>query len=310
MTIAFFGTPEPAARVLDSLASAPHSVCGVVTQPDKPAGRHQMLTPSPVKQRAQAAGIPVIQPASLRSPEALDQLLAWQPNLAVVVAYGKLIPPPMLEAGIPFINVHFSLLPAYRGAAPVQRAIMDGLTQTGVTVQYLAKELDAGDIIAQTPVPIEEDDTSGTLMERCLNAAIPLLFSVLGDVANGRAPRSPQDHASATLAPKLQKEDGIVNWHVPARAIHNRVRACNPWPGACAFTNAQPLKIWRTRVESDTHNAGAPGSILYARGRLLAAAQPGILELLEVQPPGKPRMSAGAFIAGHALPPAFDLQQS
>jgi len=306
MTLIFFGTPEPAARVLDALIAQHYTIGGVITQPDKPTGRYHLLTAPPVKLRALAAGIPLLQPASLRAPDVLASLLAWHPDFALVVAYGKLIPPAMLAAGIPFINIHFSLLPAYRGAAPVQRAILDGLLETGVTIQYLAEELDAGDIIAQKPVPIGEDDTSSTLMDRCLEAAIPLLFSVLTEVAIGRAPHRPQNHAAATWAPKLQKEDGIIRWHEPARAIHNRVRACNPWPGACAFLNAQPLKIWRTRVESDTHNAGAPGSIVNARGRLLAAAHPGILELLEVQPPGKPRMPACAFIAGHALPPAFD----
>lgn len=306
MKIAFFGTPAPAERVLDALLHAHYHVAGVVTQPDKPAGRHQTLTPPPVKCRALAAGIPVLQPPSLRNPDVLAHVLAWRPDLAVVVAYGKLIPPAMLAASVPFINLHFSLLPAYRGAAPVQHAILDGLTQTGVTIQYLAEQLDAGDIIAQTPVPIEEDDTTATLMERCLNAAIPLLLNLLPAIASGSAPRTPQNHEKATLAPKLQKEDGIIHWNQPARAIHNRVRACNPWPGACAALNSQPIKIWRTRVDSDTATPAAPGSILNARGCLLVAAQPGILELLDVQPPGKPRMSAAAFVAGHQLPPAFD----
>lgn len=306
MNVAFFGTPAPAERVLAALLHTHYFVAGVVTQPDKPAGRHQTLTPPPVKLRALAAGIPVLQPPSLRNPDVLAQFLAWRPDLAVVVAYGKLIPPAMLAAGVPFINLHFSLLPAYRGAAPVQHALLDGLTQTGVTIQYLAEELDAGDIIAQTPVPIEEDDTTATLMERCLNAAIPLLLDLLPAIASGSAPRTPQNHEKATLAPKLQKEDGIIHWNQPARAIHNRVRACNPWPGACAALNSQPLKIWRTRIDSETAAPAAPGGILSARGRLRVAAQPGVLELLDVQPPGKPRMPAAAFVAGHRLPPAFD----
>lgn len=306
MKLAFFGTPAPAERVLDALLHADYHVAGVITQPDKPAGRHHTLTPPPVKLRALAAGIPVLQPPSLRNPEVLAQFLGWQPDLAIVVAYGKLIPPTMLAAGVPFINLHFSLLPAYRGAAPVQHALLDGLRQTGVTVQYLAEELDAGDIIAQTPVPIEEDDTTATLMQRCLDTAIPLLLDLLPAVKSGSAPRTPQKHENATLAPKLHKEDGIIRWNQPARAIHNRVRACNPWPGACAMLNTQPLKIWRTRVEDETATPAAPGSILATRGRLLAAAQPGVLELLDVQPPGKPRMPAAAYVAGHRLPPAFD----
>lgn len=306
MKIAFFGTPAPAERVLDALLHAHYHVAGVVTQPDKPAGRHHTLTPPPVKLRALAAGIPILQPPSLRNPDVLAHFLAWRPDLAVVVAYGKLIPPAMLAAGVPFINLHFSLLPAYRGAAPVQHAILDGLTQTGVTIQSLAEQLDAGDIIAQTPVPIEEEDTTATLMERCLDAAIPLLLDLLPAIKTGSAPRIPQNHEKATLAPKLQKEDGIIHWNQPARAIHNRVRACNPWPGACAALNSQPIKIWRTHVDSENAASAAPGSILGARGRLLVAAQPGVLELLDVQPPGKPRMSAAAFVAGHRLPTAFD----
>ncbi len=306
LTVVFFGTPEPAARVLDALLAAHIHVRGVVTQPDKPAGRHHVLTAPPVKVRALAAGIPVLQPATLRAPDVLTHVLAWRPSLAIVVAYGKLIPPGMLAAGVPFINVHFSLLPAYRGAAPVQRALLDGVHETGVTLQYLAEALDAGDIIAQAPVPITDDDTTATLMERCLDVALPLLINILPDVANGTAPRTPQDHAKATYAAKLQKNDGAIRWDVPARAIHNRVRACNPWPGACASLHAHPLKIWRTRVEEETSRAGTPGSILTARGRLLVAAQPGVVELLEVQPPGKPRMAAAAFIAGHPLPHSFD----
>lgn len=305
--VVFFGTPEPAARVLDAVLQAGHRVVGVVTQPDKPAGRHHVLTAPPVKLRAAAAGVPVIQPSTLRMPEPLQQLLAWRPEVAVVVAYGKIIPKAMLEAGVPFINIHFSLLPAYRGAAPVQRALMDGLRETGVTIQYLAEELDAGDIIVQKPVRIEEDDTTETLMGRCVEVGTELLLEVLPNVAVGHAPRVPQNHAAATLAPKLRKEDGILDWRQSARALHNRVRACNPWPGACAFIQGEPLKIWRTRVVDEASPAGPGGTILSARGRLLVAGEPGTLELLEVQPAGRARMSASAYLAGHSLGGRFDI---
>ncbi len=305
--IVFWGTPAPAACVLDALLRQGSVIVGVVTQPDKPAGRHQKLTPPPVKSLAQHAPLPVIQPLSLRAPGVQTQLDAWQPAVSLVVAYGKIIPAAMLEKSGPFINVHFSLLPAYRGAAPVQRALMDGVTETGVTLQYLAPELDAGDIIAQARVAVREDDTTATLMEHCLAAAIPLVQAVMPRVADGTAPRMPQDHARATLAPKLQKSEGALRWTDTAVALHNRVRACNPWPGAIAWLHGQPLKIWRSRVAEAGASAAPPGALIPCPNRLLVATHAGTLELLDVQPPGKGRMSAAAFLAGRSLPPAFDV---
>jgi len=198
-----------------------------------------------------------------------------------------------------FINLHFSLLPRYRGAAPVQRALMDGLDRTGVTVQHLAEKLDAGDIILQETVPIEPDDTTDTLLARCVATGAPLLVRAMASLERGVAPRIAQDDTAATLAPRLTQEDGYILWNNTAAAIVNRIRACNPWPGATTWIGGATVKIWHARVGAPPSTAAAPGTILSHTRQLLVAAGDGVVDIIELQPAGKKRMTAAAFLAGH-----------
>jgi methionyl-tRNA formyltransferase len=296
--ILFWGTPDSAAACLQYLLAQHVAVVGVVTQPDKPVGRAQQMTAPPVKRVAQAAGIPVLQPATLRSAAAQAHVAGQSATHHVLVAYGKLIPSELLNLGEGFLNLHFSLLPSYRGAAPVQRALMDGCAQTGVTVQHLAVELDAGDIILQQPVPIAADDTAATLLQRCVAVGAPLLHQALTLLAAGTAPRRPQDHNAATYAPKLTQHDGFIAWHQPAAAIVQRVRACNPWPGATTWLHNHPLKIWTAALHSTTAASGLPGMATVRDKRLLVATGAGVVELVNVQPAGRTRMAGQAFMAG------------
>ncbi|MCX7004645.1 MAG: methionyl-tRNA formyltransferase [bacterium] len=302
MRILFWGTPETAAACLQFLLEQHGHVVGVVTQPDKPVGRAQRLTPPPVKRIALAAGLPVVQPANLRSPEIGALLRSFAPEVNILVAYGKLIPLELLKLGTYFINLHFSLLPRYRGAAPVQRALMDGCTQTGVTVQHLAAALDAGDVILQQPVPIEPGDTTAVLLQRCVTIGAPLVQQTLALLVRGTAPRTPQDHGAATQAPKLTQQDGFINWHAPAHAIVRRVCACNPWPGATTWLHNLPLKIWTAGVHGTQPASGMPGMAMLLDKRLLVASGAGVVELIEVQPAGRTRMRAAAFMAGVRQP--------
>ncbi len=243
-----------------------------------------------------------MQPARLRSPETAAALRALAPDVNLLVAYGKLIPLELLNLGKYFINLHFSLLPRYRGAAPVQRALLDGCTATGVTVQHLAAALDAGDIILQHTVPIEPGDTTATLLQRCVTIGAPLVQQALALLARGAAPRTPQDHAAATQAPKLTQQDGFINWHDPACAIVWRVCACNPWPGATTWLHDHPVKLWLAAVSAAPATGGAPGLALLRDKRVLVGSGAGVVELIEVQPAGRTRMSAAAFMAGVRQP--------
>jgi len=302
MRILFWGTPEPAAACLQFLLDQHCHIVATVTQPDKPVDRAQRLTPPPVKRVALAAGIPVVQPASLRSPEIDALLRSFAPEVNILVAYGKLIPLELLQLGTYFINLHFSLLPRYRGAAPVQRAIMDGGTTTGVTIQHLAAALDAGDIILQQTVPIEPGDTTAVLLQRCVTIGAPLIQQTLVLLARGAAPRISQDHGAATQAPKLTQQDGFINWRQPAQAIVRRVCACNPWPGATTWLHDHPLKIWSAALHHTQPVSGGPGLAMLLDKCLLVAAGTGVVELKEVQPAGRTRMSAAAFMAGVRQP--------
>ncbi len=302
MRILFWGTPETAAACLQFLLDQHCHIVAAVTQPDKPVGRAQRLTPPPVKRVAHAAGLPVVQPACLRSPETCALLRALAPQVSILVAYGKLIPLELLKLGTYFINLHFSLLPRYRGAAPVQRAIMDGCTTTGITIQHLAAALDTGDIILQQTVPIEPGDTTAVLLQRCVATGAPLLQETLRLLARGAAPRIPQDHGAATQAPKLTQQDGFINWHQPAQAIVRRVCACNPWPGATTWLHDHPIKIWSAALHSTQPASGVPGMAMLLDKRLLVASGDGVVALKEVQPAGRTRMSAAAFMAGIRQP--------
>lgn len=305
MRIVFMGTPDFAVPSLEALISAGHEVCGVFSQPDKPVGRHQnKLQPTPVKVCAQHHQIPVFQPTTLRDGEALAQLRELAPELIVVAAYGRLLPKEILE--LPpkgCINVHSSLLPKYRGSAPINWAVVNGDPETGVTVMHMAEELDAGDIIGQTTTPIDPDETVEAVHDRLAELGGALLIQVVSDLAAGTAQRVPQDPAQVTYAPMLSRELCPIDWTKSAREIHNKVRGLTPWPATStdAFTE-QPVKVY-TVAETGAQTAKAPGTVLAAdkNGIDIACGDGMVLRILELQAPGSRRMAAADYLRGHPI---------
>ncbi|MGQ0571278.1 MAG: methionyl-tRNA formyltransferase [Armatimonadota bacterium] len=310
LRVVFLGTPEFAIPSLRALAGAT-SIIAVLTQPDRPAGRGRKLTPPPVAVTARKLGLSVAQPPSLKTAPVQADLAALRPDLLATVAYGRIIPRSVLALPpLGGINLHPSLLPAYRGASPIQAAIVDGVTTTGVTIMYLADELDAGDIILQRQVPITPEETAGELEVRLAEEGAAVLLEAVRLIARGTAPRDPQDHARATYVGKVSKADGEIRWNRPAREIVNRVRAMNPWP--CAYTawRGGTLKIWRARI-GPSEDPGTPGQVLAADDSgITVAAGEGSVVLLEVQPEGGRRMPAGDFLRGHAVAPGESLGQT
>lgn len=307
MVVVFFGTPQFAVPTLRRLLDSPHRVAGVVTQPDRPRGRGQKVTHSPVKALALERGLPVFQPDRLKPPDVSDTLRAWQPDLGVVAAYGRIIPEQLLTIPrLGMINVHASLLPRYRGAAPVHRAVINGDRETGVTIMRVVKELDAGAMFATVTRPIGPDETSDVVEEALAELGASLLLAVLDEIAAGTAHEEPQDDLQATYAPRLTKEEGLIDWSQSAAQIHNQVRGLHPWPHAYSFLNGARLIIRRSRVGAD---AGAPhrsepGTVTQiAPDALVVAAGQGQLDILEVQPEGRRPMLARDFTAGHRLSP-------
>lgn len=299
LRVIFLGTPRFALPSLEAVAAAAMLVA-VVTQPDRPSGRGRIMTPSPVAAAARALGVRLLQPERLRDPAVVAELAALRPDLLVTVAYGRLIPRSVLalppDGGI---NLHPSLLPAYRGASPIQRAIADGATTTGMTVMHLADELDAGDIILQREIAIGAEEAAGELEARLAEEGAMLLVEAVRLVAMGQAPRRAQAHARATYAGKISKADGELKWERPARELVNIVRAMNPWPCASTTWRGGMLRIWRARTGD---GRGLPGQVLAANDDgIVVAAGDGAVVLTEVQPGGGRRMSAGNFLRGHRL---------
>ena len=297
MRILFMGTAELACPCLTAVAKLPgHELVGVVTQPDRPKGRDLRPAPPPVKVTAEQLRLPVQQPVKLRDPAAVDAVRAVQPDLIIVVAYGQILPPNVLA--IPprgCINVHTSLLPRWRGASPIQQAILHGDPQTGVTTMYLVDQLDAGDIIFQRPVPIGPDDTGGALHDRLAQIGAALLVETVAAIEQGTAPRRAQDEALVTYARKISKDDGRIDWNKPAVEIERQVRAFDPWPGTFTLLGGTMLKIWKVQVVGEP--AGAAGEL---RGDCVGTGAGG-LRLVEVQPAGGKRMPFAAFRRGHPL---------
>ena len=298
------GTPQFAVPSLRALIDGGHEVCGVFSQPDKPVGRHQnKLQPTPVKELALAHDIPVFQPEKLRDGTALAQLEALAPELVVVAAYGRFLPDDILAyPKYGCINVHSSLLPKYRGAAPINWAILNGETETGVTIMHMAHDMDAGDIILQRSTPIGENEDAAALYDRLAVLGGELLLEAVARIGAGTAKRTPQDHGRATLAPLLTKELSPVDWTRSAQQIFNQVRGLRPWPMAAAELDGVRCKLWSVRVCGETTNK-APGGIVQAdkKGLRVACGGGTVLELLELQPEGKKTMSAAAFLAGHPM---------
>lgn len=287
MRVVFAGTPDFAASHLAALLEAGQQVVGVLTQPDRPAGRGKRLQASPVKQRALAADIPVFQPASLRNSAARESLSALKPDVLVVVAYGLILPAAVLE--IPAhgcLNVHASLLPRWRGAAPIQRAIEAGDARSGVTIMQMDAGLDTGDMLATAGCDIDGDTTAGSLHDRLAALGAPLLLSVLEDLPAACERAVQQDDANATYAGKIHKEEAGMDWTLPAYVVARRVRTFNPFPVAYTFINGERIKVWHARALDIAHDA-APGTLLQSsESSLLVACGSGALAIDELQFPG------------------------
>jgi len=314
MNLVFMGTPEFAVPTLKALAAAGHTIGAVFTQPDKPAGRGGQLTAPPLKRQALAMGLPVLQPAKIRPPEVFQLLKSLEPEAIVIVGYGKIIPQHIID--LPrygCINLHASLLPRYRGAAPINWAIIGGETVTGVTTMRIDAGLDTGDVLLmrETEIGLEEDAVS--LGRRLAEMGAPLMLETLEGVARGTISPLPQNHALATLAPILKKEDGEIAWERPAGEIFNRVRGLVPWPGAFTRFRGDLLHIWKARAEAGTTSGLAapsnqaalqPGALLVEGRRLFArCGQATLLELLQVQLEGRRRLSATDFLNGARIRP-------
>ena len=305
MVVVFFGTPRFAVPTLQLLLDSAHTVAGVVTQPDRPRGRGQKVTSAPVKTLAHEHKVAVFQPDRLKPPEVAAQLRAWQPDVAVVAAYGRIIPEHLLTIPrLGMINVHASLLPKYRGAAPVHRAVINGDAETGVTIMRVVKELDAGPMFATVTRPIAPDDTSDVVEDALATLGAELLLTVLEQMASGTGREEPQDDTQATYAPRLTKEEGLIDWSQPAAVIHNRVRGLYPWPHAYTYLNGARLILLGTRVLAGPEGPmrRPPGTILaVARDTITVATGEGALAILDIQAEGRRPMRAQDFVQGHRV---------
>ena len=304
LRVVFLGTPEFAVPSLEALLDET-DVVAVITQPDRPKGRGRQVASPPVAEVAKAKGLRLLQPPRLKSAEIIETLRALAPDVHVTVAYGRIIPREVLEIPrLGSINVHPSLLPKYRGASPIEAAILHGETETGVTVMYQSMDLDAGDLILQRRVPVDPDDTARTLEARLARVGADALVEALRLVAAGRAHRIPQDHAAATYAGKLEKGHGRIDWRKPARDVVNLIRAVDPWPSAYTSHRGRLLKVWRAAAVDHGEDA-EPGAVLDVRegGGILVASGQGAVRLLEVQPEDRRRMSADDYARGARLRP-------
>lgn len=303
MKILFMGTPDFAVPSLNALLEAGHTICGVFTQPDKPKNRGMKLQASPVKEYALSKNIDVFQPAKLRDGTAFSYIQALKPELIVVAAYGRILPNDILEyPAYGCINVHSSLLPKYRGAAPINWAILNGELETGVTIMHMVPELDAGDIIAQRSIPIGPNETAPELFDRLALMGGELLVDTVAQLQAGTASRFPQDKDRVTYAPMLGRELSPLDWSKPAQALHDQVRGLLPWPAATAEFGGVRCKVFSTDILEDI-TVSAPGTVVEAgnSGIVMACGGGGLLRIRELQPDGKKRMAAADFLRGHPL---------
>ncbi|QOS99584.1 methionyl-tRNA formyltransferase [Brevibacterium sp. JNUCC-42] len=299
--ILFMGTPDFSTQSLEALLTHGYQVVGVVTQPDRPVGRKRVLTPPPVKELALRHGLPVYQPEKIRESEAVQSVLdATRPDLIVTAAYGQILPNSLL--GAPkhgCINVHASLLPKYRGGAPIHASIINGEKESGVTIMYMVQALDAGDMISKVVVPIEERDTAGSLFEKLAAAGADLLINTLPKLLKGEITPEPQNHEEATFAPNIKRENECLDWNKSAREIYNQVRGMNSWPVAFTTFEEKVWKIWWAEVVEQTGQLATPGTIIdRIEDGLIIACGAGSVILKEIQPEGKKRMSVYDFLRG------------
>lgn len=298
--IVFMGTPAFSAPILRMLHEEGYEILAVVTQPDRPVGRKKVLTPPPVKEEALALGLPVIQPEKLRGSQELEQILALNPDLVVTAAFGQILPKELLDAPrLGCINVHASLLPAYRGGAPIHQAIIDGQAKTGVTIMYMAEKLDAGDIISQREIAIEDTDHTGGMFDKLSAVGRELLKETMPSIIAGTNDRIVQDESLVTYASNISREQELIDWNKEARALYNQVRGLHPWPVAYTTFEGANFKIWWAKVGENATNA-APGEVVnIAKDHFEVATGDGsTLALYDVQPAGKKRMTAEEFLRG------------
>lgn len=306
--LVFAGTPDFAVPALEALVAAGHAPVAVYTQPDRPAGRGRKPRPSPVKASAQHFQLPVLQPESLRTAEAQETLKALRSDLMIVIAYGLILPQAVLDSPrLGCINLHASVLPRWRGAAPIQRAILAGDAETGVCLMQMEAGLDTGPVLARALTPIHQADTGGTVHDRLAEIGAGLLVQQLPAILGGALIAESQNDNAATYARKLTKAEALMDWRLPAVQLQRQVAAFNPWPVAETRWKQQPLRIWQTSV-LDGAVSGTPGEVLGAgREGIDVATGDGVLRLLELQPPGGRVMSAAAFVSGRPLTPGEKL---
>ena len=303
MRVVFMGTPDISATCLKKILADGFDVVGVYTQPDRPKGRGMKLVASPVKEVALAAGIPVFQPENFRADEDVQTLADLKPDVCAVVAYGRILPQRVLD--IPTkgcINIHTSLLPQYRGSAPYQWAVLDGLTETGVSSMYLVREMDAGDIIDVSKTPLGENETAGELLDRLAVLGADLLSKTLSRMAEGPVPATPQDPAKVTFAPMLDKSMCPIDWTKPAQAVHNQVRGLHPWPVATTEIGGTKFKIHQTiLVDATTDKAPGTPIELNKKGLRVTCGNGTVIEIRQLQAEGGKRMAAPDYFRGHPL---------
>lgn len=309
MRIVFMGTPDFACPCLEAMVKAGHDVVAVVTQPDRPKGRGGRLSPPPVKVLAERLGLPVLQPRRVKSPEAIQALRDLRPDLTVTCAFGQILSQEILNIPrLGSINVHASLLPKYRGAAPIHWAVINGEEKTGITTMWMDAGLDTGDMILCEEIPIGPAESTGEVHDKLSRLGAEVLLNTLGLVARGEAPRLPQNSEEATYAPRLTRDHEMIRWERPSQDIANQIRGLDPWPGAFTHLGTSPLKIWRAVPWQGTAS-GQPGQVLEViRGSGFSVATgDGTILVTEVQPENSRRMPSAAFLAGRALEPGIKL---
>lgn len=313
LRIVFFGTPEFAVPSLQALHESRHPITGVVTQPDRGRGRGQKLLPGPIKLTALQHGLKILQPDRLRDEVFLESLRALGADLGVVAAYGKILTDAVLQVPrLGLINVHASLLPKYRGAAPIHRAVMAGEPETGITIMRVVQALDAGPMIAKVSRPIAPDETSADVERDLARLGARALVEAVDAMAEGRATEMPQDESEATYAPKIEKADGIIQWSKPASEIHDQIRGLHPWPHAFSNLEGERTILLKSEVERDVDGvSSAPGTILDAHGdQLKVQTGDGILRILVLQREGRRPMSVREFLAGRRIRPGATFLRS
>lgn len=307
MNIVFMGTPAFAVPSLRMLIKEGYNVVAVVTQPDRPQGRKKVLTPTPVKEVALEFGLPVLQPQRMRSPEAVEQLAVYQPDLIVTAAYGQILPKAVLDMPrLGCVNIHGSLLPKYRGGAPIQRSIINGETVTGITLMYMAEGLDTGDMISQIEIPIEDHDTSGSVFEKLSEVGASLLQRELPLLLEGHVTAIPQNDEESTYAPNLKREDEKIDWNRSSRDIYNQIRGLLPFSGAFTIWEDEVFKVWEALVPTEPSSEGTsstvPGTVLQLSSEgIEVATADGSLRLIKVQPSGKKVLEVDSFLRGTSM---------